>query len=426
MLRSKAIPWPGMGIAAAAAFGMVLAGVSPWLVLGVWVLWTGSLWLTRPEVPVIEPRADRATVSRDVMRELIEPLGIALVIFDRTRVFAANAAARTALGAHIVGQDGRIALRHPEAVRLLDMADGSSVTLRGLTGPRSLWQLARRQIDARYWIVELIDRTTEADIDRAHTDFVANASHELRTPLSAVIGYVETLAEEPGKLDAETTAKFHGTILREARRMENLVADLMSLSQLEAEKHDSPTDQVELGQLAARVVGEFTAAIGDGRLTLERPEQPLTIAGDARQLEQLLRNLIDNALKYGEADAPVSIAVAVDGAQGALLNVADCGPGIAAEHLPHLTRRFYRTDPGRSRAAGGTGLGLAIVKHIVERHRGKLDIESKLGEGTRFTARFPLVEARASQNPDNHKTPVRGGRSRDSQRGVPTAPGTNG
>ena len=109
-----------------------------------------------------------------------------------------------------------------------------------------------------------------------------------------------------------------------------------------------------------------------------------------------------------------------------MLSVADCGPGIAAEHLPHLTRRFYRTDPGRSRAAGGTGLGLAIVKHIVERHRGKLDIASKLGEGTRFTARFPLVEARASQNPDNHETPVGAGRSRDSQRGVPAAPGTNG
>ena len=289
MFRSKAIPWPGMGIAAAAAVGMVLAGDSAWLALGIWVLWTGSLWLTRPETPVTEPRADRATVSRDVMRELIEPLGIALVIFDRDRVFAANMAARAALGGHIVGQDGRIALRHPEAVRLLDMSDGSSVTLRGLTGVRSLSQLARRQIDARYWLVELIDRTTEADIDRAHTDFVANASHELRTPLSAVIGYVETLAEEPGKLDAETTAKFHGTILREARRMQNLVADLMSLSQLEAEKHDSPTDQIELGQLAARVVGEFTATIGDGRLALERPEQPLTIAGDARQLEQLLR-----------------------------------------------------------------------------------------------------------------------------------------
>ncbi len=420
MLRSKAIPWPGMGIATAAALGMVLAGASAWLALGVWALWCGSIWLSRPEAPLVEPRADRATVSRDVMRELIEPLGVALVIFDRTRVFAANAAARAALGAHIVGQDGRIALRHPAAVRLLDMADGSSVTLRGLTGTRSLWQLARRQIDERYWIVELIDRTTEADIDRAHTDFVANASHELRTPLAAVIGYVETLAEEPGKLDAETTGKFLATILREAKRMQNLVADLMSLSQLEAEKHDSPTDAVELTQLAARVVGEFAATTGSERLVLTKPDELLTIAGDARQLEQLLRNLIDNALKYGDPDAPVRVSVAVEGTASAVLTVADQGPGIPAEHVPHLTRRFYRTDPGRSRAAGGTGLGLAIVKHIVERHRGKLDIASQLGEGTRLTARFPLIGnvERATSEVSN---PVRVERSRDIAPGVSTA-----
>ncbi len=391
MLRSKAIPWPGMGIAVAAALGIMLAGASPWLALGVCILWIGSLWLTRPEPPPFEPKADRATVSRDVMRDLIEPLGIALVIFDRDRVFAANAAARAALGGHIVGQDGRIALRHPEAVRLLDMADGSSVTLRGLTGPRSLWQLARRQIDARYWIIELIDRTTEADIDRAHTDFVANASHELRTPLSAVIGYVETLAEEPGKVDAVTAAKFHATILREAKRMQNLVADLMSLSQLEAEKHDSPRTSVDLCQIASLVVGEFAATISTERLVLTRPDHSLAIAGDAKQLEQLLRNLIDNALKYGDSDEPVRVTVAAENCTSAVLSVVDKGAGIDAEHLPHLTRRFYRTDPGRSRAAGGTGLGLAIVKHIVERHRGKLDIESRLGNGTRFTARFPLI-----------------------------------
>ncbi len=391
MTRIKAIPWPGMGLAAATAVGMLFADTSVWLALGVWVLWTGSLWLTRPEPPVIEPRADRATVSRDVMRELIEPLEIALVVFDGDRVFAANAAARRALGAHIVGQDGRIALRHPAAVRLLDMAEGGTVTIPGLTGARSLWQLNRARIDERYWIIELIDRTTEADIDRAHTDFVANASHELRTPLSAIIGYVETLSEEQGKIDAVTTKKFHATVLREANRMQNLVADLMSLSQLEAEKHDSPTDDVELGQLAARIVGEFTATLGNDRVVLSRPQVPLPIAGDARQLEQLIRNLIDNSLKYGDADKPVTVSLEDAGSGIAEVTVSDKGQGIAAEHLPHLTRRFYRTDPGRSRAAGGTGLGLAIVKHIVERHRGKLEIASELGKGTSISARFPLV-----------------------------------
>ena len=385
------IPWPGLGIALATAIGLVAAGASAWLALGTLVLWAGSLWLSRPEAPPSEPRADRAAVSRDVMREMIEPLGIALVIFDQTRVFAANASAREALGAHIVGQDGRIALRHPEAVRLLTMDDGATVVLSGLTGARSLWQLSRRQIDARYWLVELIDRTVEADIGRAHTDFVANASHELRTPLATVIGYVETLADAPGGLDAETIARFHETILREARRMESLVSDLMSLSQLEADKHDAPKGPLELGSLAARVVGEFAGQGRAERLLLDKPEARVVVAGEASQLEQLLRNLIDNSLKYGEAATPVTISLSVENGDTARLCVADHGPGIPAEHLPHLTRRFYRTDPGRSRAAGGTGLGLAIVKHIVERHRGKLDIESKPGEGARFIVRLPLL-----------------------------------
>jgi len=401
MLGKAAIPWGALTIATATSVALGAIVQSPWLALGIWMLWCGSLWLLRPEPQPMEPRADRATVSRDVMRDLIEPLGLPLVIFDRDRVFAANAAAREALGTHIVGQDGRIALRHPDAVRLLDLPDGDSVTIRGLTGGRSLWQLSRRRIDQRYWIIELIDRTTEADIGRAHTDFVANASHELRTPITAIIGYIETLAEDPDKVDTQTADRFHGIVLREARRMQGLVADLMSLSQLEAEKHDAPTDRVELGQLAARVVGEFAATIGNARLTFKRPAQALEIAGDGKQMEQLLRNLIDNALKYGDPEKPVEIevipAVGASEPGKAIVRVRDHGQGIEAHHLPHLTRRFYRTDPGRSRAAGGTGLGLAIVKHIVERHRGKLDIASAPGAGTTVTAQFPCLAPAPSE-----------------------------
>ena len=397
MIRPTAIPWPGMGLAAATAIGMLLAGASIWLAIGVFILWMGSLWLTRPEPAIAEPKADRATVSRDVMRDLIEPLGMALVAFDRERIFAANGMARKALGAHIVGQDGRIALRHPDAVRLLEMSNGDNVTIRGLTGARSLWHLTRRHVDERYWIIELIDRTTESDIGRAHTDFVANASHELRTPITAIIGYIETLADGSAKVDAATSARFHAIVLREAHRMQSLVTDLMSLSHLEAEKRDPPTDHIDLSQLAERVVGEFTATIGNARLSFSRPDTPFQIAGDAKQLEQMLRNLIDNALKYGDPEQAVTVEVALANSKSVAISVADRGPGIAAQHLPLLTRRFYRTDPGRSRAAGGTGLGLAIVKHIVERHRGRLEIASKPGEGTRVTARFKLIKMRQLQ-----------------------------
>ncbi|MEO5586422.1 MAG: ATP-binding protein, partial [Novosphingobium sp.] len=288
-----------------------------------------------------------------------------------------------------------IALRHPEAVRLLDLPDGGSVTIRGLTGGKSLWQLTRQRIDERHWVIELTDRTTESDIGRAHTDFVANASHELRTPLSAIIGYIETMVDEPDKVDKETAARFHETVLRQARRMQSLVSDLMSLSQLEAEKHDSPTEAVELGQMAARVVGEFTTTVGADRLDLHRPAAPVAVTGDPKQLEQLLRNLVENALKYGDDSTAVRIDITPGDNGFARLMVSDQGSGIAPEHLPHLTRRFYRTDPSRSRAGGGTGLGLAIVKHIVERHRGKLDIASTLGSGTIVTIQLPQVRTPA-------------------------------
>jgi two-component system phosphate regulon sensor histidine kinase PhoR len=390
----RQIPWPGMVLAVIAAVIMLVTGVSHWMVLAVLIVWLGSLWLTRPEPLPAESSNPRVTEARDVMRDAIEPLDLPLVLFDRERIIAANAAARAALGSHIVNQDARIALRHPEAVRLLDLPDGGSVTIRGLTGGRSLWQLTRQRIDKRHWVIELNDRTTEADIGRAHTDFVANASHELRTPLSAIIGYVETMVDEPDKVDKETAARFHETVLREARRMQSLVSDLMSLSQLEAEKHDAPTDEVELGLLAARVVGELATISGADRFELNRPDAKIGVTGDSKQLEQLLRNLIENALKYGEDGAPVRIDIEAGGKMARMI-VTDRGSGIAPEHLPHLTRRFYRTDPSRSRAGGGTGLGLAIVKHIVERHRGKLDIASTLSQGTIVTVQLPQVSAPA-------------------------------
>ena len=267
------------------------------------------------------------------------------------------------------------------------------MTVQGLTGPRSSWQMSRQPIDNRYWLVELINRTAEADISRAHTDFVANASHELRTPLASIIGYVETLVEEGDKADKETSKKFLGTVLREARRLQSLVDDLMSLSRVEAEKHDQPRDKIDLGILVERAARDGAGPQRVELLRLSRPDEPMVIRGDSDQLEQVVRNLVDNALKYGEAGTPVEVALERGEREMAILRVRDHGEGIAPEHLPHLTRRFYRTDPGRSRAAGGTGLGLAIVKHIVERHRGRLDIASRRGEGTTVTVRIPMIGA---------------------------------
>lgn len=396
MTGQRPLPVAGLTLAAVAVVGLLVAGVSPALVGAVALVWGGSLWLTRPEPEIPEARVDKAEVTRDAVREAIEHLGSPILVLEGSRIVMANAAAREALGAHVQDQDARIALRHPDAMRLLDMADGESVTIAGFAGIRSLWQLTRRRIDRQRWLIELADRTSEADVSRAHTDFVANASHELRTPLASIIGYVETLEDGGPAVDAEASKRFLGIILREARRMLSLVEDLMSLSHAEAEKHDRPTEPLDLGKLAARVVGEVASLRGKERVQLVAASDGAMVPGDATQLEQLLRNLIDNALKYGGDDSPVEVSVATTAKGEVELAVRDHGPGIAPEHLPHLTRRFYRTDPGRSRASGGTGLGLAIVKHIVERHRGRLDIASTLGEGTRVTVAIPALPATLS------------------------------
>jgi two-component system phosphate regulon sensor histidine kinase PhoR len=379
-------PWPGVALAVTGAGVMLLAGADPLLTCGVLIVWIGSLWLFRPEPVAYNTEPDFDSVAQETRRAVIEPIGFPLLILDDQRIIVANRSARAALGEHISGQDARIALRHPDAMRMLDMGDGETVSIPGFKGGRSMWQLTRRRIDKRRWLLELLDRTAEADVSRAHTDFVANASHELRTPLSAIIGYVETLVDSADAVDKATAAKFHQTVLREARRMQTLVSDLMSLSQVEAEKHDPPTEEIDFGRLVERVVGEAVAIAGKERVELQVPEEQVLLRGDRAQLEQLVRNLVDNALKYGDQNEPVCVRLVCTQPDKAVLTVTDHGAGIAPEHLPHLTRRFYRTDPGRSRAAGGTGLGLAIVKHIVERHRGRLDIDSKLGVGTTVSA----------------------------------------
>ncbi len=386
-MTGSPLPWPSMIVAIGSCLAMIIIGTSVGLAIAILILWLGTLWLSRPE-PVVEVRVpDEGSVSRQAMVELVEPFSVPVIMLDEQRIAAANAAAREALGPHIVGQDARVALRHPEAITLLDKPQGIA-QVRGLTGARSIWQVRRVSIDQRFSLIELVNRTAEADISRSHTDFVANASHELRTPLASIIGYIETLADPDAKVDAATAARFHNTVLRESRRLQSLVEDLMSLSRIEAEKHDIPREQIDLGLLAASIGSEVASTVGDARLQVKTTD--VTITGDRQQLDQVIRNLIDNALKYGDPAQPVRVVVERDGNE-AVLSVIDRGEGIHADHLPYLTRRFYRTDPGRSRGVGGTGLGLAIVKHIVERHRGKLDITSRVGEGTTVIVRFALA-----------------------------------
>lgn len=395
MTEDSDFPWPGVLLAVVTSAVLAAAGLAPTLALLALVVWIGTLWLSRP-APRPQPAPVRDTAfSRAGLADMIEHSGTPLMLSERNRIIIANRAARDLLGNHILEQDVRVALRHPEAIALTDRRQSGEAVVTGLVRPKDIWQVNLHQMDDDVAVIELLNKTTEADISRAHTDFVANASHELRTPLASIIGYVETLSEDAGTMDATTRTKFLDTILREARRLQSLVSDLMSLSRIEAEKHERPQDPVLFDAVVEHASRD--AAAPEGRL--ERLDLdlhgPFTVAGDEQQLEQLVRNLVDNAFKYGGADTPVTVRLtrAVNG--DARLEVIDRGAGIAPEHIPHLTRRFYRTDPGRSLASGGTGLGLAIVKHIVQRHRGRLDITSEVGVGTVFSVRIPVL------SPDN-------------------------
>jgi two-component system phosphate regulon sensor histidine kinase PhoR len=262
----------------------------------------------------------------------------------------------------------------------------------GIGDPGRSFRAFVRPLEQGLVLLRLVDRSETVSAERMRVDFVANASHELRTPLSAVIGYAETLADAED-LDTATIARFGGTIRNEARRMLRIVEDLMSLSRIEAGRFVAPSEAVDIAAVIEDSIANAAPArvAADCSISIEAGEVP-PVLGDRAQLVQLFDNLISNALRYG-CDRPgacVEVRLKEIG-ERVEIAVVDQGPGIPRNHLPRLTERFYRVDDARSRESGGTGLGLSIVKHIVERHRGTLDIDSTLGVGTRVTVGLPVA-----------------------------------
>lgn len=319
---------------------------------------------------------------------LLEHIQTPALIVSNQQVSFANAAAMALLGAHILGQDVRIAIRNPDAVAVIVGDTGGSARIDDLSVGGSLWQVECHVLGSGERLVSLYDLSVQVSVARAHADFVANASHELRTPLAAVLGYVETLLTPKAGGDQATRDRFLNIIRHEALRMQALVEDLMSLSRIEALKHQAPSGEVDMALLAREVAGEFRE---HAAVTVSADGEAI-IAGDRGQMAQVLRNLIDNARKYSGSEKPVSVTVEATRTGWVYVAIKDEGDGIAAEHLPRLTERFYRADTSRSRAAGGTGLGLSIVKHIVERHRGRFDMTSRQGEGTTASMMLPAVK----------------------------------
>jgi two-component system phosphate regulon sensor histidine kinase PhoR len=329
------------------------------------------------------------------IRRLVEGMTEPALIVRGGMIGVSNAAARAVLGDWIEGQDLRLAIRHPAALERLLAAEvepGVETDLVGVGGPERRWMMRLAPLAGGARLVRLTDRSEAHAAERMRVDFVANASHELRTPLATILGYSETLREQGNDIDPATRARFVAIVHDEARRMQRVVEDLISLSRIEAERFSAPTDTLALVPLVelARDSHRRVAEERGSAIRIEAEEGLPPVVGDRSQLLQVLENLVSNALRYGRPGTPVTIALRREG-ELLRVTVADQGEGIAAEHIPRITERFYRVDPSRSRALGGTGLGLSIVKHIVERHRGRLSIESEPGRGTRVHVLLPAA-----------------------------------
>ena len=322
-------------------------------------------------------------------RALVDALDEPALVVDGSIVSLANDPARKLLGSFIEGRDLRLAIRHPQALeRILSLTTGD-LDVTGIAEPGRSWRLVMRHLGGDAMLIRMIDRSDSVSAEKMRVDFVANASHELRTPLSTVLGYAETLAEEHD-LPADLRSNFGRTIRDEAKRMLRIIEDLMSLSRIEADRFIAPSQTIDVADIVKTAIAN--AGHGKCEFDVQIPADLPPIRGDRAQLIQVLDNLISNAARYGceRPDSRIDIASSHSG-RWVTLNVADHGPGIPREHLPRVTERFYRVEAARSRESGGTGLGLAIVKHIVERHKGALEIKSTVGVGTSVSVRLPVA-----------------------------------
>lgn len=353
-----------------------------------------------PEPPLRATQSERSAERDQIIIEAIaEPV---IILGTGPTVRGVNAAAKRQFGTEMSA-----ILRHPIFRAALDhvLAAGTPrVAEIVLPVPvERVLQVVASPLDTdqddKKCLITLSDRTADRATERMRADFIADASHELRTPLASLMGFIETL-RGPAADDPAAHRRFLGIMAEQATRMHRLIDDLLSLSRIEFVEHQRPDDTVDIGKLIERVTAGLKPAIEarDAALTVTMDPALPQVTGDADQLGQVLQNILENALKYGGHGVVVSVTAApvtpdTDWPAGSAIELAigDNGPGIASEHLPRLTERFYRVDPARSRAAGGTGLGLAIVKHIINRHRGRLRIDSVEKQGSVFRIWLPTV-----------------------------------
>lgn len=344
-------------------------------------------------------------IEQDIVIEMAKAMPFPVIaVGPDERIIAANAPACALFNEAMVGRHYITVLRQPmllDAIEnVLRLSQPAETTYRVPQSQRELvFDVVVRPVIVDGFAcvtVAFEDKTEVQEAGQMRRDFVANVSHELRTPLTAVLGFVETL-QGPAAEDAAARSRFLEIMDREAKRMNRIVGDLLSLSRVESERRVRPTDTVDICALVRAVVRtlEPVAAARDVRLVLEGADGVEEVLGDHDQLTQVFTNLIENAIKYGGAGKDVLICITAHTVEptmrspGVRVDISDQGDGIPPQHIPRLTERFYRVDSHRSREMGGTGLGLAIVKHILNRHRGRLRVESHTGEGSCFSVILP-------------------------------------
>ncbi len=351
----------------------------------------------------------------DVVQRLPDPV---IVTDQNGRIVAANGALETLFGVAEPRKHLASIIRAPQVLEALDAALAGKGSQRAefsiLSTPEQSFQAYIAPVEGeeghpRAALIVLQDMTKAKRVEQMRADFVANASHELRTPLASLTGFIDTLRGH-AKDDPEAQERFLGIMAEQAARMCRLIDDLLSLSRIELNEHVRPSGSINLGDVIEEVTNALSPVAEGASMTIDlvEPSSLPNVAGDREELIQVFQNLIDNAIKYGRSGMPITVELgtrrAGPGEAGpspaVYVAVKDHGEGIAREHIPRLTERFYRVDVRRSRAIGGTGLGLAIVKHILNRHRGRLAIESKVGEGSTFTVFLPLAtEAGPAESP---------------------------
>ncbi|HUI14001.1 MAG TPA: ATP-binding protein [Xanthobacteraceae bacterium] len=349
----------------------------------------------------------------DLLRAVVAGLPDPVVALDRDgRVLALNERARALAPALRQGEPVAFALRMPELIEAIGRAATEGEEQRVVYServPLDRWfetivmpvKRGPNAIGPDLVLMTFHDLTPLRRVEEMRADFVANASHELRTPLAALLGFIETL-QGSARDDAKARQRFLAIMQEQARRMARLIDDLLSLSRIELNAHRRPDTPVDLVPIVRQVVDGLETLARDRGVTVHiDAANALPVLGDRDELVRIFENLIENALKYGAAGRRVDIKIgsgaSADGEPEAQVSVRDYGPGIAPEHLPRLTERFYRVDVTESRAQGGTGLGLALVKHILNRHRGRLTIDSAPGEGATFTIHLPTAAAAHSR-----------------------------